>query len=117
MSLISLLQKQVESRAGSVCETRNQSLPVELGKAIYEVRDKGVVFFQQHYLLDSSHCDYTSYVAKVEWDEVEKCWQLSIPDLEHQQENAWLPYPYLPQSNDLTAIMREISKDPKQLFW
>lgn len=42
MGLVSLLQKQVESRAQVICEQRNKSLPAELGKASYEVTDNGV---------------------------------------------------------------------------
>ena len=34
MGLVSLLQKQVESRAQVICEQRNKSLPAELGKAL-----------------------------------------------------------------------------------
>lgn len=51
MGLVSLLQKQVESRAQVICEQRNKSLPAELGKASYEVTDNGVVFIKQHFLL------------------------------------------------------------------
>ncbi|MGD8109990.1 DUF3024 domain-containing protein [Vibrio sp. TRT 21S02] len=113
MSLVSLLQKQVESRAQLVCQTRNRSLPVELGKSSYEIIEEGVVFIKQHYLLDSSHCDYMSPVAKVVWDQHSNLWQLYVTD----DGEKWRPYPYLSQSNDLTAIMREIDKDPKALFW
>lgn len=37
MSVVSLLQRQVESRAQLICQQRNQSVPAELGKASYEV--------------------------------------------------------------------------------
>ncbi|WP_038173205.1 MULTISPECIES: DUF3024 domain-containing protein [Vibrio] len=115
MGLVSLLQRQVESRAQLICKQRNQSTPAELGKACYEVLNNGVVFIKQHFLLDSSHCDYTNPVAKVEWNGELNQWQLFMP---HETElEAWMPYPYLAQSSDLTAITREIAKDPKAMFW
>lgn len=115
MSLISLLQKQVEVRAEAICRHRNQSMPTELGKADFESITNGVIFFNQHYLLDSSHFDYTSPVAKVCWDEGDQAWLLFMMD--EQSEEEWIAYPYLSQSQDLTAIMRELDKDPENLFW
>ncbi|WP_159651324.1 DUF3024 domain-containing protein [Vibrio atypicus] len=115
MAVVSLLQKQVESRAQLICRQRNQSMPAELGKASYETIGNGVVFIKQHFLLDSSHCDYMMPVAKVEWDANTNSWQLFMPD-DAVLEN-WLPYPFLACSSDLTAIMREIDKDPKAMFW
>ncbi|GAA5644964.1 MULTISPECIES: DUF3024 domain-containing protein [Vibrio] len=115
MSLVNLLQRQVETRAQVVCQNRNQSLPVELGKASFEVLDNGVVFVKQHYLLDSSHCDYFNPVARVLWDEEQQRWNLSV--IQEEGCDDWVPYPYLAFSNDLTALMREIEKDPKSLFW
>ncbi|MCG9750190.1 DUF3024 domain-containing protein [Vibrio brasiliensis] len=115
MSVVSLLQRQVESRAQLICQQRNRSLPAELGKASYEAIGHGVVFIKQHFLLDSSHCDYMTPVAKVAWSDKRRCWELFMPDdlvIDH-----WLPYPFLAQSNDLTAIMREVDKDPKSMFW
>lgn len=115
MELVSLLQRQLESRAENICRSHNQNLPVELGKASYEPFENGVVFIKQHYLLDSAHCNYSSQVAKVIWNADAAVWQLFMAD-EHDDE-IWLPYPYLSESNDLTAIMREVEKDPKALFW
>ncbi|OLQ94211.1 hypothetical protein BIY21_09410 [Vibrio ponticus] len=115
MGLVSLLQRQVESRAETICRCRNQNLPAELGKASFEPISNGVVFFKQHYLLDSAHCDYTSQVAKILWDDESSLWCLYMAD--EQDDEIWLPYPFLPQSIDLTALMREIDKDPKSLFW
>lgn len=115
MGLVSLLQKQVESRAQIICSQRNKSLPAELGKASYEVTDNGVVFIKQHFLLDSTHCHYMLPVAKVIWSLEEEVWSLLVPDEINQTH--WLPYPYLAKSQDLTAIMREVDKDPKSVFW
>ncbi|MBA5764353.1 DUF3024 domain-containing protein [Vibrio sp. 404] len=115
MGLVSLLQRQVESRAEIICRCRNQNLPAELGKASFEPIEDGVIFIKQHYLLDSSHCDYSSQVAKICWDSHMNLWRLFIMD--DQDDENWLPYPYLSQSADLTAIMRELDKDPKSLFW
>ncbi|KII76148.1 DUF3024 domain-containing protein [Vibrio renipiscarius] len=116
MSLVSLLQKQVETRAETICHHRNQNMPTALGgKADFESIVNGVIFFNQHYLLDSSHCDYTSAIAKVCWDDEQQAWLLFMID--EQYDDDWQPYPYLSQSQDLTAIMREIDKDPKNLFW
>lgn len=115
MCLVSLLQRQVESRAEQICKHRNQSMPAELGKASYESRHNEVTFIKQHFLLDSSHCDYMNPVAKVCWSDELTLWQLFLPH--HSEPEQWLPYPYLAQSSDLTAIMREIEKDPKAIFW
>lgn len=114
MSVVSLLQRQVESRAQLICRQRNQGVPVELGKASYEATHNGVVFFKQHFLLDSAHCDYVNQIAKVEWCPKNRKWQLFMPD---ETQQSWLPYPFLASSTDLTAIMREIDKDPKEMFW
>ncbi|KOO04755.1 DUF3024 domain-containing protein [Vibrio nereis] len=114
MVVVSLLQRQVESRAQLICQQRNQSVPAELGKASFEATNNGVVFFKQHFLLDSAHCDYIDQVAKVKWCEQSKRWQLFMPD---EEKERWLPYPFLASSTDLTAIMREIDKDPKEMFW
>ena len=115
MRLVSILQKQVESRAQVICSQRNTNVPAELGKASYEVTESGVVFIKQHFLLDSAHCDYMLPVAKVTWSQDQHVWLLLIP--EKTTEPLWIPYPYLAQSSDLTAIMREIGKDPKSVFW
>jgi hypothetical protein len=115
MGLVSLLQRQVESRAELICKQRNQSTPAALGKASYEPLSDGVVFIKQHFLLDSSHCNYMNPIAKVLWSHDSNQWQLFLP---HESElDTWLPYPYLARSRDLTAIMREIDKDPKSMFW
>jgi hypothetical protein len=37
-------------------------------------------------------------------------------DVETDSVN-WGPYPYLPKSKDLDAILAEIEKDPKSYFW
>ncbi|EGA68684.1 hypothetical protein VISI1226_03550 [Vibrio sinaloensis DSM 21326] len=115
MAVVSLLQKQVESRAQLICQQRNQSMPAELGKASYETTGAGVVFIKQHFLLDSSHCDYMLPVAKVEWSIDKRHWELFVPD--DTLSDHWLPYPFLAGSSDLTAIMREVDKDPKSVFW
>ncbi|WP_260261762.1 DUF3024 domain-containing protein [Vibrio intestinalis] len=115
MGLVSLLQKQVEHRALFVCQHRNQGLPPEMGKANFEPVENGVIFIKQHYLLDSNHCDYMRSVAKIVWDHDEETWLLLITDDEANE--SWKPYPYLTKSGDLTAIMREVEKDPKEIFW
>ncbi|TFH91134.1 DUF3024 domain-containing protein [Vibrio ouci] len=115
MGLVSLLQRQLESRAQLICKQRNQSTPAELGKASYESMNNGVIFIKQHFLLDSTHCDYMNPVAKVSWNGELNLWQLFLPH--HSEVDSWLPYPFLAQSSDLTAIMREIDKDPKSMFW
>ncbi|WP_295891632.1 DUF3024 domain-containing protein [uncultured Vibrio sp.] len=114
MSLVNLLQKQVESRAQAVCQNRNRSLPVELGKSGYEPMINGVQFIKQHYLLDSSHCDYSSNVARIQWNEGVEHWELTIPS---EEGDAWIPYPFLFKSTDLTALIREVEKDPKSYIW
>ncbi|EKO3382131.1 DUF3024 domain-containing protein [Vibrio fluvialis] len=116
MAVISLLQRQIERRAELVCNNRNQSLPAELGKSGFESIENGVQFIQSHFKLDSAHCDYTSPVAKVIWEEESRLWALYVPSgLGESPE--WMPYPYLSKSGDLTALIREVEKDPKSYFW
>ncbi|MCL9776621.1 DUF3024 domain-containing protein [Vibrio methylphosphonaticus] len=115
MTLIQMSQCRLERCAEMVCMNRNKSIPVELGKSLFETIPNGVLFSNAHYLLDSTFSDYTNSVAKVEFDSFEKSWHLSIPS--EDDESQWIPYPFLSQSRDLTAIMREIEKDPKAYFW
>ena len=115
MSVVSLLQRQVESRAQLICQQRNQSVPAEPGKASYEVTPHGVVFIKEHFLLDSTHREFLNRVAKVEWNTNKGRWELFMADADNSGD--WLPYPFLASSNDLTAIMREVDKDPKAIFW
>ncbi|XAW88367.1 DUF3024 domain-containing protein [Vibrio sp. CDRSL-10 TSBA] len=116
MTVINLLQRQIERRAEVACANRNQSLPAELGKSGFEPIENGVHFVQSHFKLDSSHCDYTSLVAKVIWEESHSLWGLYVPSNQDETPE-WVPYPYLSKSGDLTALIREIEKDPKSYFW
>ncbi|GAL17398.1 hypothetical protein JCM19235_5947 [Vibrio maritimus] len=77
--------------------------------------EQGVVFSKAHYLLDSTSSSYTSAVAKVELDPNDQNWLVFVPDEEDGE--TWIPYPFLGKSSDLTAVMREIEKDPKAYFW
>ncbi len=113
MSLIEMTQCRLERCAELLCANRNKSMPVELGKSLYELDENSVVFSKAHYLLDSVASSYTSIVAKVELDLDTKMWMLFVPN----EEDKWIPYPFLARSADLTAIMREIEKDPKSYFW
>lgn len=117
MAVINLLQRQIEKRAEWLCQNRNQSLPVDLGKSSYESVDNGVQFIWHHYKLDSNQCDYTSVVARVIWEEEHSLWALYVPAEPIGSEYQWIPYPYLSKSIDLTALIREIEKDPKSYFW
>ena len=116
MTVVNLLQRQIERRAELVCHSRNRSLPVDLGKSSFEPIDNGVQFIQQHYKLDSIHSEYSSPVARIVWDADARHWELYIPTREDNSE-MWVPYPFLSKSSDLTAVMREIEKDPKSYFW
>ncbi|MDA0154463.1 DUF3024 domain-containing protein [Vibrio sp. Makdt] len=119
MSVIHIELNRLLVGAEKLCTSRNSSLPVELGKSLYEECKGGVMFSQAHYLLDSSHCDYTNDIACVTFDEHSACWLVTVP-LESDETTdiiAWGPYPYLPQSKDLDAVLSEIEKDPKSYFW
>ncbi len=116
MTVVNLLQRQIERRAELVCHSRNRSLPVDLGKSSFESLDNGVEFILQHYKLDSVHSEYSSSVARILWDAEKRLWELYIPSRENDSEQ-WVPYPFLSKSSDLTAVMREIEKDPKSYFW
>jgi len=116
MTVVNLLQRQIERRAELLCHSRNRSLPVDLGKTSFEPIEDGIQFLQYHYKLDSVHSEYSNVVARVVWDSEQSCWTLFIPSREEESEQ-WIPYPFLPRSNDLTALMREIEKDPKSYFW
>ncbi|CAM3972417.1 hypothetical protein VA7868_03261 [Vibrio aerogenes CECT 7868] len=113
--VVNLLQRQIEHRATLVCENRNKGLPVGIGKAGFEPVTNGVKFIFSHYKLDSSHCDYAVPVARIQWEDASSHWVLSVPD--EADNNIWIPYPYLERSVDLTALIREIEKDPKSFFW
>lgn len=115
--IVNLLQRQLERRAELLCMSRNQSLPAELGKSSFEPIENGVQFILCHYKLDSSHCDYESLVAKIVWEEASKQWILYAYDEEQSTSEPWIPYPFLARSEDLTAIIREVEKDPKAYFW
>jgi hypothetical protein len=113
MAVVNLLQRQVERRADLVCQSRNSGLPVGIGKSDFEPINNGVEFIRYHYKLDSGHIDYSTVVARVLWDESHMRWSLLIPN----SSGEWVPYPYLSMSEDLTAVIREVEKDPKSLFW
>ncbi|GAL33627.1 hypothetical protein JCM19240_2323 [Vibrio maritimus] len=115
MTLIQMSQCRLERCAEIVCSNRNRSMPVELGKSLFEMLEHGVLFSKAHYLLDSKSSSYTSAVAKVELDANDNQWLVYVPD--EQDGEAWIPYPFLGKSSDLTAVMREIEKDPKAYFW
>lgn len=116
MTVVNLLQRQIERRAELVCHSRNRSLPVDIGKSSFEPIENGVQFILQHYKLDSVHSEYSSIVARIVWNNKDSIWELTIPSREGETER-WLPYPFLSKSGDLTALMREVEKDPKSYFW
>ena len=119
MSVIHIERNRLLIGAERICTSRNCSLPVELGKSLYEECERGVLFYQAHYLLDSSHSYYINEIARVTFDESLSCWWVTVPledDTETDSVN-WGPYPYLPKSKDLDAILTEIEKDPKSNFW
>ncbi|MDE1514024.1 MULTISPECIES: DUF3024 domain-containing protein [Vibrio] len=116
--IVHLQQKQLERRAELLCNYRNQSLPAELGKASFEVIDHGVQFIWCHYKLDSTQCDYQSLVAKIIWQPESNQWELYAYDSDAAVgDEPWIPYPFLARSHDLTAMIREVEKDPKSYFW
>ncbi|WP_435249944.1 DUF3024 domain-containing protein [Vibrio sp. nBUS_14] len=119
MSVIHIELNRLLIGAERLCTSRNRSLPVELGKSLFEECEGGVLFSQAHYLLDSSHSDYTSEIACVTFDESLSCWLVVVPLEDNAKTDSvnWGPYPYLPQSKDLDAILAEIEKDPKSYFW
>ncbi|MEZ9515526.1 DUF3024 domain-containing protein [Vibrio splendidus] len=119
MSVIHIELNRLLIGAERLCTSRNRSLPVELGKSLYEECEGGVLFSQAHYLLDSSHSDYTNEIVCVTFDESLSCWLVAVPLEDNTETDSvnWGPYPYLPQSKDLDAILAEIEKDPKSYFW
>lgn len=116
MTVVNMLQRQIERRAELICQSRNQNLPVDMGKSSFESIEQGVHFLQHHCKLDSSRCEYISAVAKLVWEEESCQWALYVP-ADEEEEGKWLPYPYLSKSSDLTAMAREVEKDPKSVFW
>ncbi|WP_394251626.1 DUF3024 domain-containing protein [Vibrio profundi] len=116
MSVIQMEMSRLVFNARRLCTNRNTNLPVELGKSLCESCDDGVTFSKAHYLLDSSHSEYVSYVAKVVFEEDGHRWLVYIPSSEQDDFN-WIPYPFLPRTEDLDAILREIEKDPQSYFW
>ncbi len=116
MTIVNLLQRQIERRAELVCHSRNRSLPVDLGKSSFEVIENGVQFILHHYKLDSVHSEYSTNVARIIWNEKQSQWEVFVPCRE-EESRLWIPYPFLSKSSDLTAVMREIERDPKSYFW
>ncbi|CAM4158783.1 DUF3024 domain-containing protein [Vibrio astriarenae] len=118
MSLVNLLQRQVETRASTVCHNRNRNLPVDLGVSCFEAIPNGVEFIKRHYLLDSKYSDYAIGVARIIWNHDTSLWELHVPNEQPSNDILnWILYPYLSCSSDLTALIREVEKDPKDYFW
>ncbi|MDR9826669.1 DUF3024 domain-containing protein [Vibrio sp. FNV 38] len=128
MSLVNLLQRQVETRASTVCHNRNRNLPVDICVSCFESIPNGVEFIKKHYLLDSQYSHYSVGVARIIWNHDSNFWELHVPnelrpsehtpnDFELSEKVNWIGYPYLSCSNDLTALIREVEKDPKDYFW
>ncbi|MFM2580448.1 DUF3024 domain-containing protein [Vibrio fortis] len=119
MSVVQIELSRLLHGAEKLCTSRNQSLPVELGKSLFEECEGGVVFSKAHYLLDSSHSDYTDDVARVVFNSSDSTWLVEVPLDEGVQGDSvlWGPYPYLSRSKDLELILHEIEKDPKTYFW
>ncbi|MDN3695874.1 DUF3024 domain-containing protein [Vibrio cortegadensis] len=116
MAVIEMDMHRLERSATQLCHERNSNHPVELGKSLFETCDNGVQFSKAHYLLDSSHCEYISPVAKIEFDNQTRRWSIFVP--QHSGERLiWIPYPYLPSSTDLVAVLKEIERDPKAYIW
>ena len=117
MSVVQMEIGRLLAGAERVCHARNTSLPVALGKSLFEPCINGVIFSKAYYLLDSSHCDYTDEVVKVVFDDVNHMWLLFMPMREGQAGPKWGPYPFLPKSQDIEIILQEIEKDPHAYFW
>ncbi|MGF1709727.1 DUF3024 domain-containing protein [Vibrio kagoshimensis] len=117
MSVVKMEIGRLLAGAERVCHSRNTSLPVALGKSLFEPCLNGAVFSKAHYLLDSSHCDYTNEVAKVVFEEANQIWLLFMPMDKGQVDLKWGPYPFLPQCHDIDIILQEIEKDPHAYFW
>lgn len=119
MYISEIEQFRLEKAVRSMCSSRNQSIPAELGKVQYEIYKEGVLFTKLCFLLDSSHINYECPIAKLEFDIDCKQWKLFVAEREENsvQLIAWLPYPHLSSSHDFTVLLNEIEHDPQQLFW
>lgn len=116
MAVSEMDRRRLERNAALLCCQRNCNHPVELGKSLFETCANGVQFSKAHYRLDSSHCEYTIPVAKVEFDSLTRAWSILVPQ-DDRDKSPWIPYPYLPSSSDLIAVLKEIERDPKFYFW
>ncbi|MGR5541596.1 DUF3024 domain-containing protein, partial [Vibrio campbellii] len=64
------------------------------------------------------YSDYAIGVARIIWNHDTSLWELHVPNEQPSNDILnWILYPYLSCSSDLTALIREVEKDPKDYFW
>ncbi|PKF77674.1 hypothetical protein CW749_21575 [Vibrio sp. vnigr-6D03] len=111
-------RQRLDKLASKLCEHRNQGLPIEHGKAHFEVLESGVLFTKSFFKLDSGHPDYSKDVAKVEFDPDEHTWQLFVNKRQKESlSKVWHPHPVVPHSRDLSQVFSVIESDQENCIW
>ncbi|MCR9936107.1 DUF3024 domain-containing protein [Vibrio antiquarius] len=116
MSVSQMATSRLYKSVQSLCSARNANLPVEQGKCLYEPVENGVELHRAHFLLDSQHCEYTSPVAKIVFDEGNQLWYFYVPTYRNELLR-WVPYKPLPYSQTLEELLTELESDPQACFW
>ncbi|WP_440887647.1 DUF3024 domain-containing protein [Vibrio sp. WZ-1] len=117
MSVSRLAMSRLNKAIQTFCSKRNASLPVELGKSLYEPIDNGVELYHAHYLLDSQHSEYTSSIARILFHEGTQTWLFFVPSEEEKEGSEWVPYSSLPRCKELEDLIAELETDPQACFW
>ncbi len=105
--------------AEQLCHRRNQSLPVEQGKAFYVVSASSsnrfmLIFSQAVFSVDSRYEDHQVEVAKLQYDDVGQQWHLLVASDDKQ---AWQAHPYCPVHIDVQHLLTIVEHDPQQCIW
>jgi len=111
-------RQRLEKLAAKLCEQRNKGLPIEHGKASYQIIDSGVVFSKAFFKLDSNKADYSTPVAKVELDPLAKSWNLYIYKREEVSlRKIWQSHPVLSHHRDFAKLIAAIEDDSEDCIW
>ncbi|USD66883.1 DUF3024 domain-containing protein [Vibrio sp. SCSIO 43136] len=118
MVVTELVHQRLEKLAHKLCERRNQSVPVEHGKAYCEMIESGVVFTKEFFLLDSSKPNYSSQVAKIEFEPNDQCWHLYIARRDQSGfQKVWSAHPSLAQESEFDPLLEVVEHDKEDFIW
>lgn len=111
-------RQRLEKLAHRLCIHRNQGLPIEHGKASFQVIESGVVFSKAFFKLDSVGEDYSIQVAKLEFDPESKLWKLYVNEREDESlVKLWQPHPLLAFDKDISKLISVVESDHENCIW